>query len=40
MSDDTVARMGGDEFTLLLQSQAQREGALTRAIHVGEQILT
>ncbi|MFI8381733.1 EAL domain-containing protein [Pseudomonas sp. NPDC079086] len=37
--DDTVARMGGDEFTLLLQSQAQREGALTRAIHVGEQIL-
>jgi len=38
-SDDNVARMGGDEFTLLLQSQAQREGALTRAIHVGEQIL-
>ena len=38
-SDDTVARMGGDEFTLLLQSQAQREGALTRAMHVGEQIL-
>ncbi|WP_445261881.1 bifunctional diguanylate cyclase/phosphodiesterase [Pseudomonas sp. EA_35y_Pfl2_R5] len=38
-SDDTVARMGGDEFTLLLQSQSQREVALTRAIHVGEQIL-
>lgn len=38
-SDDTVARMGGDEFTLLLRSQAAREGALTRAIHVGEQIL-
>jgi len=37
--DDTVARMGGDEFTLLLNSQPQREGALTRAIHVGEQIL-
>ncbi len=38
-SDDTVARMGGDEFTLLLQSCATREGALNRAIHVAEQIL-
>ena len=37
--DDTVARMGGDEFTLLLQPQASREVAMTRAIHVGEQIL-
>ncbi|HEX5844466.1 MAG TPA: EAL domain-containing protein [Pseudomonas sp.] len=37
--DDTVARMGGDEFTLLLQSQGDRETALKRAIHVGEQIL-
>ncbi|WP_242675329.1 MULTISPECIES: sensor domain-containing protein [Pseudomonadaceae] len=37
--DDTVARMGGDEFTLLLQSNAQRDGALHRAIHVAEQIL-
>jgi diguanylate cyclase (GGDEF)-like protein/PAS domain S-box-containing protein len=37
--DDTVARMGGDEFTLLLQSRATREGALNRAIHVAEQIL-
>ncbi|MEX6501621.1 sensor domain-containing protein [Pseudomonas zhanjiangensis] len=37
--DDTVARMGGDEFTLLLQSCASREGALNRAIHVAEQIL-
>ncbi|KRW62954.1 diguanylate cyclase [Pseudomonas sp. TTU2014-080ASC] len=36
---DTLARMGGDEFTLLLYSQNQRETALTRAIHVGEQIL-
>src|SRR5690606_26361575 len=37
--DDTVARMGGDEFTLLLQPHITRDGALTRAIHVAEQIL-
>jgi diguanylate cyclase (GGDEF)-like protein/PAS domain S-box-containing protein len=37
--DDTVARMGGDEFTLLLQHRASREMALNRAIHVAEQIL-
>ncbi|XDY96632.1 EAL domain-containing protein [Pseudomonas benzenivorans] len=37
--DDTVARMGGDEFTLLLQSSVSRESALNRAIHVAEQIL-
>ncbi|WP_139272101.1 sensor domain-containing protein [Phytopseudomonas punonensis] len=37
--DDTVARMGGDEFTLLLRSSASRDTALHRAIHVGEQIL-
>ncbi|MDD0975079.1 EAL domain-containing protein [Pseudomonas sp. TNT2022 ID681] len=37
--DDTVARMGGDEFTLLLQPRATREMALNRAIHVAEQIL-
>jgi len=37
--DDTVARMGGDEFTLLLQPRASREMALNRAIHVAEQIL-
>jgi len=38
-SDDTVARMGGDEFTLLLQSRTNRDSALNRAIHVAEQIL-
>lgn len=37
--DDTVARMGGDEFTLLLQPRLSRELALNRAIHVAEQIL-
>ncbi|RCL20491.1 diguanylate phosphodiesterase [Pseudomonas sp. AFG_SD02_1510_Pfu_092] len=37
--DDTVARMGGDEFTLLLQPRASREMALNRAIHVAESIL-
>ncbi|MFK3774038.1 EAL domain-containing protein [Pseudomonas sp. NPDC089406] len=36
---DTVARMGGDEFTLLLQPRATREQALNRAIHVAEHIL-
>ncbi|MFG0542092.1 EAL domain-containing protein [Pseudomonas sp. YQ_5] len=37
--DDTVARMGGDEFTLLLQPRPTREMALNRAIHVAENIL-
>ena len=37
--DDTVARMGGDEFTLLLQPRGTRTEALNRAIHVAEQIL-
>ena len=37
--DDTVARMGGDEFTLLLQPRVTRAMALTRAIHVAENIL-
>lgn len=38
--EDTVARMGGDEFTLLLRAAENRENALTRAIHVAERILT
>ncbi len=38
-ADDTVARMGGDEFTLLLQACSSSEAALTRAIHVAELIL-
>ncbi len=37
--DDTVARMGGDEFTLLLRPRDSREGALHRAVHVAEKIL-
>ena len=37
--DDTVARMGGDEFTLLLQPRTTRQLALNRAISVAEQIL-
>ncbi|CDF86142.1 motility regulator [Pseudomonas knackmussii B13] len=36
---DTVARMGGDEFTLLLPALGNREIALKRAIQVAEQIL-
>jgi len=36
---DTVARMGGDEFTLLLPALGNREVALKRAIQVAEQIL-
>jgi len=37
--DDTVARMGGDEFTFLLHPGGDRDEALTRAIHVAERIL-
>lgn len=37
--DDTVARMGGDEFTLLLQPRPTQQAALNQAIHVAEQIL-
>ncbi|MGN2409898.1 EAL domain-containing protein [Pseudomonas syringae] len=39
-ADDTVARMGGDEFTLLLQQGGTREEAMNRAIQVAERILT
>ena len=38
-SGDTVARMGGDEFTFLLADIPTREEALKRAIHVAERIL-
>lgn len=37
--DDTVARMGGDEFTFLLHPSGDRDEALSRAIHVAERIL-
>lgn len=37
--DDTVARMGGDEFTFLLRPCRDRDEALSRAIHVAERIL-
>lgn len=37
--DDTVARMGGDEFTFLLHPSADRDEVLTRAIHVADRIL-
>jgi diguanylate cyclase (GGDEF)-like protein/PAS domain S-box-containing protein len=37
--DDTVARMGGDEFTFLLHPGGGRDEAMTRAIHVAERIL-
>ena len=36
---DTVARMGGDEFTLLLTGLSDREVALSAAMHVGEKVL-
>lgn len=37
--EDAVARMGGDEFTFLLATCADRDDALKRAIHVAERIL-
>lgn len=36
---DTVARMGGDEFTILLTGQDYREKAMAAAIHVAEKVL-
>jgi len=38
-ADETVARMGGDEFTFLLRPGNDRDAALNRAIHVAERIL-
>lgn len=38
-TEDTVARMGGDEFTLLLAAKTDREAALHRAMRVAEAIL-
>ncbi|WP_417316274.1 EAL domain-containing protein [Cycloclasticus pugetii] len=37
---DTVARMGGDEFTMLLGGLTDREAAMGAGIHVAEKILT
>tara|TARA_Y100001970_G_scaffold239372_1_gene301259 strand:- start:6823 stop:10602 length:3780 start_codon:yes stop_codon:yes gene_type:complete len=36
---DTVARMGGDEFTMLLSGLADRDVALSTAMHVAEKVL-
>lgn len=36
---DTVARMGGDEFTLLLGGIRDREAALSTSVHVAEKVL-
>ena len=36
---DTVARMGGDEFTMLLSGLADRDVALSTAMRVAEQVL-
>ena len=36
---DTVARMGGDEFTMLLIGLQTRDAALKAGIHVAEKIL-
>lgn len=38
-ASDTVARMGGDEFTMLLAGLGNREAALSAGIHVAEKIL-
>lgn len=36
---DTVSRMGGDEFTILLTGLTDRDGALSACMHVAEKIL-
>ncbi|SDT93833.1 bifunctional diguanylate cyclase/phosphodiesterase [Halopseudomonas salegens] len=36
---DTVARMGGDEFTLLLSGIRGREEAMSTSVHVAEKVL-
>ncbi|WP_179957823.1 sensor domain-containing protein [Exilibacterium tricleocarpae] len=37
-SEDTVARMGGDEFTVILGELADRQQAVTAAAHIAEKI--
>ena len=39
-SDDTIARMGGDEFTLLIQALADRSSAESAASHIANKIIT
>jgi len=37
---DTVARMGGDEFTMLLSGLKSREAAMRGGVHVAEKVLS